>query len=88
MAQESNAVTAKAVMIRDRIVSTLVDANAGHLPAMIRQVSQFLVSIRGLAVSGLPYLLRGEMLLGRMDSTRRCYVRFSFVVKKAEADIT
>ena len=88
MAQESNAVTAKAVMIRDRIVSTLVDANAGHLPAMIRQVSQLLVSIRGLAVSGLPYLLRGEMLLGRLDSTRQCYVSFWFVVKKAKAHIT
>ena len=80
--------TAKPLMIQDRIASTLVDAYAGHWSAMMRQVSQLLGSLRGLAVSGLPYLSRGEMLLGRMDTTRQCYVRFSFVVKKAEADIT
>ena len=88
MAQESNAVTAKPVLIRDCIVSTLVDAYAGSWPATIRQVSELLVSFRGLAVSRLPYILRGEMGLGRLGSTRQFYVRFSFVEKKGKAHIT
>ena len=79
---------ARPPIIQDRIASTLVDAYAGHWSAMIRQVSQLLGSLRGLAVSGLPYLSKGEMLLGRMDTTRQCYIRFLLVVKRTEADIT
>ena len=54
MAQASDPVTAKAVLLKDRLVGALVDSNSGNLPSLIRQVSQLLVSNRGLAVSGLP----------------------------------